>query len=93
MSIAALLNICTIYKVTGSNLKIIEQLVGFTFAATISGLVAWLMYDWFSFMPLFFRLGFASAPAFFVLIFVAFLLKLVDKNSFRRHNNINKEVL
>ncbi|MCL2587583.1 MAG: oligosaccharide flippase family protein [Firmicutes bacterium] len=86
MSIAALLNLHTIFRVTGSGLRVIEQLFGFALSAAPSGFIAWLVFRWLDFLPLFFRLGFASAPAFIVLIGIAYSLKLVDINTLKRHN-------
>ena len=83
MSIAALLNLHTIFKITGSGLGLIQQLVGFSLAAAPSALVAFVSHSWLGFLPLFFSLGFASVLGFATLLAISYSLSLIDLESFK----------
>jgi len=83
MSIAALLNIRTIYRITNQNLGVAHQLFAFALAAAPAAATAYLIFHFTPFLPLFFQLGFASMPAFIIFMAITYWQDLIDLNTLK----------
>jgi len=83
MSIAALLNIRTIYRITNQNLGVAHQLFAFALAAAPAAATAYLIFHFTPILPLFFRLGFASMPAFIIFMAITYWQDLIDLNTLK----------